>query len=147
MININILSLTKLEAFISKFIHCRSVWKCQRLHFCKRCLLWLRSNWIFSQVVWVSHWFLASCFNGQVNLKFLVVLYIAEWRKIQNQHTQPFFNYWLQNLQPKVEEITTQSCNLTMQFAVAPIATISWKKLQPRVACNWNLQSMLFYNY
>ena len=82
-----------------------------------------------------------------VNLKFLVVLYYAEWRKIQNKLTQPFFNYWLQNLHPKIEEIATQTCNLTMQFAVAPIATISWKKLQPRVACNWNLQSMLFYNY
>ena len=136
MINMNILSLTKLEAFISKFIIVNQFENVNVCIFVKGACYDSSRIWIFSQIVWVSHWFLASCFNGQVNLKFLVVLYIAEWRKIQNQLTQPFFNYWLQNLQPKVEEITTQSCNLTMQFAVAPIATISWKKLQPRVACN-----------
>ena len=39
-------------------------------------------------------------------------------------------------LQLSVAKIATDNCNLTLQYIVAPIAAISWKKLQPRVACN-----------
>ena len=124
MININILSLTKLEAFISKFIHCRSVWKCQRLHFCKRCLLWLWPNFeFFTNCLSFS---LISCFLLQWSSQSKISCCFVHCRMTQN----------------------SKSTHATiLQLLVAKLATQSWRNYNPKLQSHYAICSCSYSDY
>ena len=124
MININILSLTKLEAFISKFIHCRSVWKCQRLHFCKRCLLWLQSNLNF--LTNCLSFSLISCFLLQWSSQSKISCCFVHCRMTQN----------------------SKSTHATiLQLLVAKLATQSWRNYNPKLQSHYAICSCSYSDY
>ena len=120
MININISSLTKLEAFISKFIIVNQFENVNVCIFVKGACYDSSRIWIFSQIVWVSHWFLASPSNVNLKFKFIFVLF---WT-MQNDAKFKI------NSRNHSSTIGCKTCNPKL------------KKLQPKVAislCNFQL--------